>query len=58
MNFERERFLCLTQHLICMVYGGLENLHNIKPKCGKKSMVQVMVTYYTPLIWESEDSLF
>ncbi len=21
VNFDRERFLCLTQHLICMVYG-------------------------------------
>ncbi len=44
VNFERERFRCLTQHLICMVYGGLEDLSNIKSKYGKKSMVQVMVT--------------
>ncbi len=24
------------QHLICMVYGGLEDLSNIKSKYGKK----------------------
>ncbi len=30
-----------------MFIAGLEDLHNIKQKCGKKSMVQVMVTYYT-----------
>ncbi len=32
---------------------SLEDLHNIKPKCGKKSMVQVMVTYNTPGIGNS-----
>ncbi len=41
-----------------MFIAGLKDLHNIKPKYGKKSMVQFMVTYYTPLIWESEDSHF
>ncbi len=30
VNFERERLLCFTQHLICVVYGGLEDLSDIK----------------------------
>ncbi len=45
VNFEREMFICLTQHLICMFYGSLEDLFNIKSKYGKRSMVQVMVIY-------------
>ncbi len=45
VNFERERFLCLRQHLICMFYGSLEDLSNIKSKYGKRSLVQVMLIY-------------
>ncbi len=45
VNFERERFLCLRQHLICMVYGSLEDLSNSKSKYGKRSMLQVMAIY-------------
>ncbi len=45
VNFEREMFICLTQHLICIVYGSLEDLSNIKSKYGKRSLVQVMLIY-------------
>ncbi len=45
VNFERERFLCLRQNFICMFYGSLEDLSNIKSKYGKRSMLQVMLIY-------------